>query len=77
MVTNSGSQLGMLLGGAVVIETIFTLPGLGRFVLDSVIQRDYLVFQMGILTMASGIVVVNYLVDLGYKIIDPRIKSGE
>ena len=45
--------------------------------LDSVIERDYLVFQMGILTMASGIVVVNYLVDLGYKIIDPRIKSGE
>ena len=77
VVTNSGSQLGMLLGGAVVIETIFTLPGLGRFVLDSVIQRDYLVFQMGILTMASGIVIVNYLVDLGYKVIDPRIKSGE
>ena len=77
VVTNSGSQLGMLLGGAVVTETIFTLPGLGRFVLDAVIQRDYLVFQMGILTMASGIVIANYLVDLGYKTIDPRIKHGE
>ena len=77
VVTNSGLQLGMLLGGAVVTETIFTLPGLGRFVLDAVIQRDYLAFQMGILTMASGIVLVNYLVDVGYRMIDPRIKHGE
>ena len=60
-----------------VTETIFTLPGLGRFVLDAVIQRDYLAFQMGILTMASGIVLVNYLVDVGYRMIDPRIKHGE
>lgn len=69
-----GLILGSLLGGAAVIETVFTLPGLGRFLVDAIYARDYAVVQ-GVLILVAGIyVVVNLLVDLLYPVFDPRVR---
>lgn len=73
-VTVAGMLLGSLLGGAAVIETVFTLPGLGRLLVDAIYQRDYPVVQ-GVLLMVAGIqVVMNLLVDLTYPLLDPRVR---
>jgi ABC-type dipeptide/oligopeptide/nickel transport system permease component len=73
IVTVIGLQLGLLLSGAVLTETIFSLPGLGRLMVDSILSRDYPVVQAGALFLAAVFVVVNLLVDLSYAILDPRI----
>lgn len=74
VVTIMGSQLTSLMGGLVVIETLFSLPGLGRIMFDAVIIRDYPVIQGGVMAFAILYVVSNLLVDLSYALIDPRIK---
>lgn len=76
VVTSFGISLGHLLGGTVIVETIFTWPGVGRFVVDSIFNRDYPVIQGYVLLMALIFVVVNLLVDLTYTFIDPRIRLG-
>jgi peptide/nickel transport system permease protein len=70
-----GLTLGHLLGGIAVIETVFTLPGLGRLMVDSVLARDYPVVQGCLLFTAVVYVVVNLLVDLCYPIFDPRVTA--
>ena len=70
-----GLTLGHLLGGIAVIETVFTLPGLGRLMVDSVLARDYPVVQGCLLFTAVVYVVVNLLVDLCYPIFDPRVAA--
>ena len=70
-----GLTLGHLLGGVAVIETVFTLPGLGRLMVDSVLSRDYPVVQGCLLFTAVVYVVVNLLVDLCYPIFDPRVAA--
>jgi peptide/nickel transport system permease protein len=70
-----GLTLGHLLGGVAVIETVFTLPGLGRLMVDSVLSRDYPVVQGCLLFTATVYVVVNLLVDLCYPIFDPRVRA--
>jgi peptide/nickel transport system permease protein len=70
-----GLTLGHLLGGVAVIETVFTLPGLGRLMVDSVLLRDYPVIQGCLLFTAVVYVVVNLLVDLCYPIFDPRVTA--
>jgi len=70
-----GLTLGHLLGGIAVIETVFTLPGLGRLMVDSVLARDYPVIQGCLLFTAVVYVVVNLLVDLCYPIFDPRVTA--
>ena len=70
-----GLTLGHLLGGVAVIETVFTLPGLGRLMVDSVLSRDYPVVQGCLLFTAVVYVVVNLLVDLCYPIFDPRVTA--
>ena len=70
-----GLTLGHLLGGIAVIETVFTLPGLGRLMVDSVLSRDYPVVQGCLLFTAVVYVVVNLLVDLCYPIFDPRVTA--
>ena len=70
-----GLTLGHLLGGVAVIETVFTLPGLGRLMVDSVASRDYPVVQGCLLFTAVVYVVVNLLVDLCYPIFDPRVTA--
>jgi len=69
-----GLQLGFLLGGAVVVETVFAWPGIGMLVVDSIFARDYPVVQGVILTIAVMVVLVNILVDVIYTILDPRIR---
>lgn len=72
--TYVGLEFGFLLGGAVVTETIFSLPGLGRFVVHSIQSRDYPVIQASILFMAVVFVFINLLVDILYGFLDPRIR---
>jgi peptide/nickel transport system permease protein len=68
-----GLHVGRLLGGSTVVETIFAWPGLGRLVLEAVYARDYPLLQGAVLFLASTYVVVNLLVDILYKWLDPRI----
>jgi peptide/nickel transport system permease protein len=76
VVTVIGLQLGLLLSGAVLTETIFALPGLGRLMVDSILSRDYPVVQAGALFIAFVFVLVNLLVDLSYALLDPRIRRA-
>jgi ABC-type dipeptide/oligopeptide/nickel transport system permease component len=74
VITIIGIEIGQIVGGAVVFETIFGLPGMGRFMLDAINQRDYPVVQGLNLLLASTIVFVNLLVDMTYAYLDPRIR---
>jgi len=65
--------IGLLLAGAVLTETIFSLPGIGRLMVDSILSRDYPVVQAGALFIAAVFVLVNLLIDLSYAVLDPRI----
>lgn len=73
--TYIGLQLGVLISGAVVVELIFSIPGIGRLGLNAALNRDYPVVQGVVLTAASGYVLVNLLIDLAYALIDPRVRS--
>ena len=68
-----GLQFGYLMGGAVLVETIFTWPGLGRLLVDAIFNRDYPVVQGGIMIFAFSFVMVNLIVDILYAYLDPRI----
>lgn len=74
IVTVVGLQFGALMGGAVVTETIFSIPGLGRLVVDGIFNRDLAVVQGAILTIVFCVVVINLLTDLLYAWLDPRVK---
>ena len=74
VVTVIGLQIGLLLSGAVLTETVFAFPGIGSFLVDAITNRDYAVVQGFILVIAVVIVVVNLLVDISYGLIDPRIR---
>jgi peptide/nickel transport system permease protein len=74
VVTVSGWQLARLMGGTVIIETIFLVPGIGRLLVDSIFQRDYPLIQMEVLVIAAMILFVNLIVDITYGLLDPRIR---
>ncbi len=74
VVTIGGLQLATFFGGAVITETIFAVPGLGRLVIDGILTRDFPVVQGAVLLMAVVVVIVNFVVDILYSILDPRIK---
>lgn len=74
VLTIIGLQMGMLLGGAILTETIFAWPGIGRYIYDAINFRDYPVIQSGILVVAFIFVMINLIVDLLYGLIDSRIK---
>jgi peptide/nickel transport system permease protein len=76
VVTLSGVEFGYLLGGAVIVEQIFALPGLGRLVLDAITQRDYALVEGTVLFIALNFMVLNLLVDLAYAALDPRVRLG-
>ena len=76
VVTVLGLQLGTLIGGAVITEYVFALPGVGRLVVDAVFARDYPLVQGVVLLIALGFIASNLLVDLLYGIIDPRLRRG-
>jgi len=74
VVALSGIQLGNLLGGAVIVETVFSWPGLGNLMVESIVSRDYPVIQSGVLMIAVFLITLNFLVDLVFGVIDPRIR---
>src|SRR6218665_4113104 len=71
--TRIGLVLGNLLGGAAVVETVFTVPGLGRLLVDAIFARDYPVFQGCLLLVAVVYVLTNLVIDLCYPFFDPRV----
>jgi peptide/nickel transport system permease protein len=77
VLTVIGLQTGLLLGGAILTETIFGWPGIGRYVYDAISYRDYPVIQSGILIIAAIFVLINLIVDLLYVVVDPRIKYNK
>ena len=76
VVTVAGIQVGYLLGGAIIVEQIFALPGIGTLVLNGITQRDYPVVQAGVLFIAASFVLVNLAVDVLYAYLDPKIHYG-
>jgi peptide/nickel transport system permease protein len=74
IVTIVGLQFGQLLGGAVIVETVFSWPGVGRMLIDSISQRDYNLVQAAIILIATGFVTINLIVDLLYGYLDPRVR---
>ena len=74
IVTVMGIMIGGLLGGAVVIEQVFSIPGMGRLIIGAVLSRDFPVIQGGLLLIASIFVAVNIVVDILYAYLDPRIR---
>jgi ABC-type dipeptide/oligopeptide/nickel transport system permease component len=75
-ITISGLQLANLLGGTVVLESIFAWPGIGRAIFEAILQRDYPLVQAGVLVLGCIVVVMNLLVDLTYRLLNPRVKLG-
>jgi peptide/nickel transport system permease protein len=74
LITIAGINLGLLLGGTVVTETVFSWPGVGRLIVQSVSQRDYPVIIAGVFLISVIFVVLNFLVDLLYGLLDPRVR---
>jgi ABC-type dipeptide/oligopeptide/nickel transport system permease component len=76
VVTALGIQLGALLSGTVIVETIFAWPGMGRLTIQSIQSSDYAVVQTSIILTSSWIVLINLIVDISYVWLDPRVKLG-
>ncbi len=74
MITVAGDQAAGIVNGAVIVETVFGFPGVGKLMIDSIIQRDFAVIQASILVTAVAIFVMNILIDLAYAVLDPRIR---
>jgi len=74
VVTAIGIGIALLIGGAVVTESVFAIPGLGRLTVDAILQRDYPVIQGVVLVCSFAYVLVNLLVDVIYSVLDPRIR---
>ena len=74
VVTIVGGQLGVLLAGTVVVETIFALPGMGRLTVEAILYRDYPIVQTNVMLVAATLVTLNLIVDLTYAWLDPRIR---
>lgn len=77
MLTVIGLQVGTLMGGAVLTETIFSWPGIGKWLIDAIARRDYPVVQNGILMVATLVIVTNFVVDILYGIANPRIRHAK
>ena len=75
-ITIVGLHIGRLLGGSTVVETVFGWPGLAKLVLDAVYARDYPVLQGAVLLLALSYVMINLLIDLLYKWLNPRLRLG-
>ena len=67
---------GRLIGGALIVETVFALPGIGRLLVGSIATRDLIILQGVVLLVAAGFVIMNFIVDLLYAVLDPRIRHG-
>jgi len=75
-VTVAGLQIGELLGGNMIVETVFAWPGLGRLVVNSIFARDYVVVQAAVMLYAVTYVAANLVVDAAYTLLDPQLEFG-
>ena len=76
VLTIMGMQFSFLLAGAIIIENVFYLPGLGRLIFQAITQRDLIVVQSAVLVLVAAVICVTFLVDLAYGLIDPRLRRG-
>ena len=76
LVTVAGINIGRLIGGALIVEGIFALPGIGRLLLGALYSRDFIIMQGVVLFVATSFVLVNFFVDMLYAMLDPRIRHG-
>jgi dipeptide transport system permease protein len=76
VITTIGLQVGVLMAGAILTETIFSWPGVGKWMVDSIFRRDYPAVQGGLLMIAVIVMVVNLIVDLLYGLVNPRVRHG-
>jgi len=76
LVTVTGINIGRLIGGALIVETIFALPGIGRLLVGAIYARDFIILQGVVLFVAAGFVLINFAVDMLYAVLDPRIRHG-
>ena len=74
VVTVSGYQFGRLLGGVIIVESIFVVPGMGTLLIDSIVHRDFIVLQAIVLLIAAVVLILNLAIDLLYGVLDPRIR---
>ena len=74
VITVSGYQFGRLLGGVIIIEAIFVVPGVGSMLIDAIIHRDFIVLQAVVLLTAAIVLALNLVIDLTYGVLDPRIR---
>ena len=74
IITLMGLRLGWILGGSVALEIIFSIPGIGRLMVDSILSRDFPVVQGAMLVLTSSIILANILADILYAVVDPRIR---
>ena len=75
VVTVLADQFGRMLGGAILTETVFSWPGMGRYLIEAIAMRDYPVIQGIILVFATSFLVVNLLLDISYALLDPRVQA--
>lgn len=76
VVTLTGISVGRMIGGTVLVETIFSLPGLGRFTIDAINNRDFVALQGAVVVLTVGFVLVNFLADILHGVLDPRIRQS-
>jgi peptide/nickel transport system permease protein len=76
LVTVTGINIGRLIGGTLIVEAIFALPGIGRLLVGAIYARDFIILQGAVLFVAVGFVIVNFIVDMLYAVLDPRIRHG-
>jgi len=76
LITVAGINVGRLIGGAVIVESVFALPGIGRLLLAAIYTRDFMILQGVVLFVAAGFVIVNFLVDMLYAVLDPRVRHA-
>ena len=75
VLTIMGMQFSFLLAGAIIIENVFYLPGLGRLIFQAISQRDLVVVQSAVLVLVAAVILVTFLVDLAYAAVDPRLRG--
>ena len=76
VLTILGMQFSFLLAGAIIIENVFYLPGLGRMIFQAITQRDLIVVQSAVLVLVAAVIAVTFLVDLAYAAVDPRLRRA-
>jgi len=76
VITLKGMTMAAIIGGSVLIETVFSIPGMGRLMVEAIFAQDYMVLQGGILIIGIILLTVNLLIDLSYGWLDPRVRYG-